>query len=306
LIASWLIGTPRLGAFILTTGLAWAVFIGVPIYLTLRWKKWANVATCVLAGFTVVALPIGVKTWPLRYAAPGSMSSVNGVATMIDGVPTAAGWAMFASGVFRLAVLGAIGGLVFWLVLELTGESTTAPRRSAKRVIAVFVSSVVAALAAGTIWSVPSVTQDTSCHGTYTPGQIGASIDLQVDDGEWNGLTELLRSFAAIHELSFRDSSEVRPNVVRTLYLSVCDGARIDVFVGEQRWASRGYRPPIEGRGVGIRLAFDPARREPARDLIARLEARWPRATRFLDGQGYVVPMPAELAPATPAEAESE
>jgi len=299
LIVSLLAGTVRLGPFVLRTGLAYAILIGLPMYLVLRWKKCVNLVACVLGGFTAVALPIGFLTWPLRYPDLKSTASIDGVATMIDGVPTAAGWAFFASGVARFAVLGAIGGIVFWSVLKVAGELTSPNRPTRQRPIVAVASPLVAFLLAGAILSVPKLTADRSCHANYMANS-HVSIDLQVDDGEWGAVTELLRDYSAAHQLSFRDSSQVRPDVLRLLYLSVCDDSRIHLLVNEQRWASDGYRNILEGRGIGIyiyRPADERAWRELAADLIADLQMRWPEAVRFRDGGGYVVPMPEELAP---------
>ena len=296
LLMSLLAGTLSLAPLILMTALSLAIFIGIPIYLALRWKKWVNIATCTLGGFATVAVPIAFLTWPLRYSELKTTASIDGVATIIDGVPTAAGWALFAAGIIRYALLGAIGGVVFWAVLKAIGALATQPHYTRKRVIAVFALTVVALAATGTMLSLPNFTRDRSCHGNYEM-PIAVRIDLQVPDSEWSAVTDLLHTYAAAHQLSFRNSSEVRPQV-RLLYLSLCDDSRIHVMVNEQRWASRGYRNVMEGRGIGIGIYGPPNEqpwRELAADLIVELQARWPETVKFRDGGGRIVPMPEDL-----------
>ena len=241
-------GTLGLAPLILVTAFPSVIFIGVPIYLTLRLMKWVNMATCALGGFAAAAMPIGVLTWPLRYPELKTTASIDGVATIIDGVPTAAGWALFAGSIIRYALLGAIGGVAFWGALKATGGLATQPHYTRNRVIAVFTLTVVALSGMGMMLSQPNYTKDRSCHGNYEM-PIGVRIDLQVPDSEWGAVTDLLQNYAAAHQLSFRNSSEVRPHV-RLLYLSLCDDSRIRVMVNEQRWASRGYRNAMAGRGI--------------------------------------------------------
>ena len=57
-------------------------------------------------------------SWPLRYASPGSSASVNGVDTMIDGVPTTAGWLQYLYGVAFFGIFGILAAAAFWLVLR--------------------------------------------------------------------------------------------------------------------------------------------------------------------------------------------
>ena len=59
---------------------------------------------------------MAIFTWPLRYPEMKTSASVNGVKTMIDGVPTLDGWLQFLQGVSFLGVCGTAGALAFWLV----------------------------------------------------------------------------------------------------------------------------------------------------------------------------------------------
>lgn len=92
------------------------LLLGLPTYLVLfklqlvRW--WSTLG----AGFCLASIPMAIFTWPLRYPELKTTSSVNGVQTMIDGVPTLAGWVDFAQGVLFLGACGLVGALAFWLV----------------------------------------------------------------------------------------------------------------------------------------------------------------------------------------------
>ena len=92
------------------------VVLGVPAYLLLRWRQAVRWWSALASGFVLAAIPIALLAWPLRFAGPGSSASVNGVDTMINGVPTMAGWMHYLAAVGQFGVLGLLGALAFWLV----------------------------------------------------------------------------------------------------------------------------------------------------------------------------------------------
>ncbi len=279
-------------------GMAFALLIALPLYLALKWWNRVNVYTTTLGGMIAVAAPIAFMTWPLRYAGPGAFSSIDDVATLVDGVATAAGWAFYGATIVRYGLLGAIGGVVFWAILKLSGELATHARPTRVRVVATTAVSVLAIVATLGILAIPSYTRDRTCHSDYSLPLIGPRIDLKVEDSEWAAVRELLHRYADDNALSLRDLSEVRPSV-RILYLSLCDSQTL-VLINEQRWASRGYRNAIADRDVGITLYHrsEEPWRSRAVDLIDRLRARWPSSVTFTDGGGRHVATPPELTPA--------
>ncbi len=95
------------------------VVLGAPAYAILRWKGLIRWWSTVLTGFVLAALPIAFFTWPLRFPELKTTASFNGVQTMVDGTPTAAGWAQYAEGFLFVSSCGALSGLVFWLVWRL-------------------------------------------------------------------------------------------------------------------------------------------------------------------------------------------
>jgi hypothetical protein len=106
--------------FALQTALLSAVVLGGHVFLGLQRLGWVRWWACILSGFVVGAVPVGIQSWPWKpTAAHFSVSVVRGgkmVQTSVNGVPTLAGWLDYAWIVLSYATLGALGGLVFWLL----------------------------------------------------------------------------------------------------------------------------------------------------------------------------------------------
>jgi hypothetical protein len=121
-------------------------------------------------------------------------------------------------------------------------------------------------------------------------------IDVKATNDDWAELTRLLHGFAESHRWSFRDQSETRPGIVKTLYLTLCAPDQPRIEVGEQRWASRDWAPPISGRGIMIGFYGDVPEtvwHPVAIEIVALLETRW--RVRFLDGGGAEMDRPVFL-----------
>lgn len=117
--------------FAVETALAHAVLLGTPLCLALYRLKWLRWWSAMLAGLVLASIPIGIQSWPVRHtAADVSISVIRGgkiVPTVINGVPTLAGWLDYAWGVGTYAALGALGGLVFWLIWRKVRVALEAP-----------------------------------------------------------------------------------------------------------------------------------------------------------------------------------
>lgn len=300
--------------------LAHAFVLGLPLFLLLRRAGWANGFSATAAGFGIAALPLGALTWPLNHSGARYSSWIGPerVPTVVDGSPTLAGWLHYLETLAQFGAFGALGGLAFWVAVSRFGllparagseEPSLAPAPGGSRPsvlwktpswrIAVFAGVFV--IAAG-IFLIPTITKDRTCHNVLRDGRSHISakvgIDLQIPDEEWPVLVKRLQDFAREQDLSFRDSSEVRPGVLRTLYLSLCSEAGITITTVEQRWAHNGFKNLVTGRGVGIALyqVRDSADwRQLARLMISDLKEQWPDRVWFRDGLGRVVPMPEEL-----------
>lgn len=117
--------TKNFSALCFFVSAAFAFLLGLPAYLVLHWFKLVRWWSTLGAGFTLAAVPMAIFTWPLRYPELKSSTSVNGVQTMIDGIPTMAGWFQFAQGVLFLGACGLVGALAFWLVAPNSFRSGT-------------------------------------------------------------------------------------------------------------------------------------------------------------------------------------
>jgi hypothetical protein len=121
------------------------VILGVPLFLILLGysERWINGISAVASGFLVGAVPTALFTWPVCYRCS---SSVNGVALVIDGAVTAAGWLSYGRVVVWIGLAGALGGFVFWLTLKCCGLRSVQlhkPLRHKLRAFAVFSIAVL-------------------------------------------------------------------------------------------------------------------------------------------------------------------
>jgi len=104
--------------FILTfvIALAHAVVVGLPLFLVFQSKGWINVMTCIVVGFAIGAVPDGILTSPMQHPELHAVS-LDSVPTITNGVLIAAAWVGYVKPVIYCGSLGALGGLVFWVVL---------------------------------------------------------------------------------------------------------------------------------------------------------------------------------------------
>ncbi len=110
------------------SALAFAVFgaypatvvLGLPAFFMLRRHFDPKIVNCSLTGAVVASLPWFVLS---TFSLPDS-ASIDGQATVIDGSLTAYGWLTNLTFVGQIALLGAAGGLLFWLIAA-AGSRTT-------------------------------------------------------------------------------------------------------------------------------------------------------------------------------------
>ena len=92
-----------------------AVPLGLPSYLALRRRGWANLGTAIFTGACAGVTPIGLLTlWPVAHASAYS----GGAWQAIDGVRTAAGWIEWSKLAGFLAANGAAAGAAFWATIR--------------------------------------------------------------------------------------------------------------------------------------------------------------------------------------------
>jgi hypothetical protein len=92
---------------------AYVVALGIPTYLLLRKLNAIRWWSTIGAGFFLSAVPVAIFAWPLRYSDMNTSATVDGVQTMINGVPTTAGWLQYVSGFSFFGACGAVAALSF-------------------------------------------------------------------------------------------------------------------------------------------------------------------------------------------------
>jgi hypothetical protein len=100
-------------------------FLGIPGLLVLsRTRQFKAWTICVL-GFFLGCLPMSIWSWPLRASLRGASEShwdgEKMMSSMVNGVPTFAGWLSYGKGVLAVGLLGAASGTAFWLAWKYAG-----------------------------------------------------------------------------------------------------------------------------------------------------------------------------------------
>lgn len=93
------------------------VFIlGAPALVLFRVLRRISGWTATIWGFVLGFVPTGVLSWPHRF--DHASASYDNVATLVNGIPTLAGWLSWIYGAGIMGLLGAVGGLSFWLIWQ--------------------------------------------------------------------------------------------------------------------------------------------------------------------------------------------
>lgn len=106
---------------------AHVVVLGIPAYLLMRWRGLVRWWSALLAGFILGAVPVGIVTWPLLHARPGSYASSNGVEIMVNGIPTMAGWLQYAAGAAFFGAFGLLAAAAFCAVHGMGPDKSSEP-----------------------------------------------------------------------------------------------------------------------------------------------------------------------------------
>jgi hypothetical protein len=276
--------------------LAHAALLGLPVAIVFRAKNWMRLGPILAAAFLVGTTPGGILA---LLSMGGTMSaSVDGLPTIVNGVPTWVGWKQYGMVVGALGGLGAVGGFIFWLTLKIgspTADPSDHPKTSVHPRIAVVLAGV-AIVASVVVFAIPAITKDRSCHNFFRDGRksvtpkLSMDLDLTMDD--WPTVASFIKGFSAAHSMSFRDSSLSQPEV-NVLHLNTCTEEGIVIDAMQQVWTSKGYSPELPGKGMPIwvyALHEDASWEKVSRELVAALDSRWPGKLRFRDRMGHFVP----------------
>lgn len=297
-------GDIRLITIVFVIALGHAVILGLPAFLLGRSIQRINLISSTAVGFVIGAGPITLLT--LFSLGSNGSASINGVPTIINGMPTSAGWLYDLLSWISFGGFGALGGIAFFLILKLTGganradnETTTPVTRRAS--LATSCLAVLAILLTATALAIPNITMDRTCHNMFRDGRtsvgskVSARIAIPVED--WPHLTRFFEEFGAANELSFRNSNHDQRGTVRVLGLSLCNDHGLNIDALELHWERRGNSVPEKDSVwlsiYELREGSDWA--HAARALVAELEAQWPGKVQFTGEGGRIIPEPDEL-----------
>jgi hypothetical protein len=273
--------------------LAHALLLGLPLFLFLRSLSRVGIISCALGGFLVGTAPLAVLDLISMFGVQNA--STDGKATVINGVPTLAGWIEYAQAVGFAGAFGLAGGLTFWLALRLSRQRIEAPnameahpgkRRTGPWRIA------IALLLTCALFGLPSVVRDSSCHNLFRDGrasigpQVAGEIKLMADD--WPMLTRLFVDFGEKQSLSFRSDEEIRRGTIMWRDLNLCSEAGVNIDAIDRPWLTQ-INSPLAYRGIQFsvyELKAGSDWNRLARDLLDKIEMTWPHKMTFRGPDG--------------------
>lgn len=100
--------------FVAGTAFALTLLVFVPVYLLLLWKRWISLSSIVASAFFVTLLVFLISFIGMDQGFTSMRS--GGKELVVDGQMTSAGYVNAVVSALTVAAVGAIGGLVFWLV----------------------------------------------------------------------------------------------------------------------------------------------------------------------------------------------
>jgi hypothetical protein len=269
--------------------LAHTLLLGVPLFVFMRSIGRVGIVYCALGGFIVGAAPFAVLTLISTFQLDNA--STGGVATVVNGVPTLAGWIEYFQNVGLIGLFGLAGGLTFWSTLRLSGqfvsgadegvtEATKLRRRS-------WSLASIAAIASLTLFFLPSVVRDNSCHNLFRDGRtsVGPQIYayIKLPDEDWPTFTRMFTDFGAKHSLSLRSDEQIQHGNLQWRSLSLCNAAGVTIDVADRRWLTQ-IHSPMSDRGIEFsiyELKADSGWNPLAQELLEEIEMTWPSKTTF-------------------------
>jgi hypothetical protein len=281
--------------FIVT--LAHAFILGIPLFLALRSITSTGAITCALGGLLLGAMPFGALALVSMIGLQSA--STGGKATVVNGVPTLAGWIEYAYAVGSIGLLGLAGGLTFWVAMRVSDQligrpnrTEAQPRKFGRGAWSVVSAAVVLACA---VFLLPSIVKDDSCHNLFRGArtsvgpQINADLTLSAED--WPTLTHIFVDFGAIHSLSFRGDEQIRRGTLMWRDLNLCSEVGVNIDAVDRPWLAQ-INSPLADRGI----QFSVYELKPgsdwkllAGDLLNRIDRTWPRRTTFRGPNGEVI-----------------
>jgi len=184
-------------------------------------------------------------------------ASSGGKPTVINGVPTLAGWLEFAYAVGFYGLFGVAGGLTFWVAMRLSGQIAGKPNKPEAQSSKLHAGSLsivsVAVLLTCAIFILPTVVRDNSCHNLFRDGRtfIGRqiSLDLKLPAEAWPTLRQIFVDVGAAHSLSFRSDENIRGGNIMWRDLNLCNEAGVNIDAIDEPWLTL-TNSPLADRGI--------------------------------------------------------
>jgi hypothetical protein len=275
--------------------LAPALVLGLPGILLLHAKDRLGIASCALAGFFVGAVPFGLLALTSMFGVRSA--STGGTPTVVNGVPTLAGWIEYVRNVGSIGLFGLAGGLTAWAVTQIAGLRTGRSSQSQSTDLRIRSWSIVsvAVILTGAILVLPIAVRDNSCHNLFRDGrtfivpQISANIKLRAED--WTTLREMFVRFGSTHALSFRSDQNMQRGTLMWRSVSLCSEAGVTIHARDQPWLAR-INSPLAARGVDLSVyELKPGSEWDtfARDLLAKIDMAWPQSITFRGRSGQII-----------------
>jgi hypothetical protein len=273
--------------------LAHALILGIPLFLVLRSRKQVGGITCALGGFLVGAVPFGALA--LMSMVGLQNASTGGKPTVVNGVPTLAGWIEYAHAFGSIGLIGLAGGLIFWVAMHASGQLASGAEQNAQTSkLSWGVTSAAVALT-GAVLLLPSVIKDSSCHNLFRDGRtsIGPQIsaDLSLPTADWPTLTQIFVDFGAMHSLSFRADEQIHGGTLMWRDLNLCSEAGVNIDALDRPWLAQ-IGSPLADRGIQFsiyELRSGSEWKPLARELLNGIVKAWPQKTVFRGPDGKVV-----------------
>ena len=247
-----------------------AAVLGLPIYLLLSRKRKLTCIISTFAGFIIGCVPAAIWFFPYEHD--------NSTLVLYAGL------------------YGILGGYAFWLTLHSLSKSNSSEKWYLSLISPHnIIGSLVAVIAFIAIITPPTSSGDQSCHNPLRDGGSSISpvlsLDVEMTHDEWSGMTNFFVQFSEEHNLEFRDSSDFKPDVYKTLYLSMCHESGFQFQVVEQRREDRRTPPSPIDNIVGIHIhefGGETNLKAIVQDFVYGAEERWPDKVSIRSGQNYI------------------
>lgn len=262
---------------------AHALLLGLPLFLLVRRvRSHVGIVACVIGGFVVAASPFGIPALISMFGV--QTASSGGQPTVVNGVPTLAGWVQYVSLVGLAGLLGVAGGLTFWVAMRSARSNAQSWR----------LISAAAVLTCG-IFTLPVVVRDRSCHNLFRDGRtsVGPQVfaDLKVPANDWKKLEQTFADFSQAHALSLRGDEQIRDGRLTWRGIDLCNDDGISISLYDEPWLARTHSPlPERGMRLSVYSLKPGVEWKPlARDLLGEIETAWPQTTTFRGPRGQIL-----------------